>query len=516
MKSRPRVLVIEEIKHIIESFIKASYRAKIAGYDGVELHAAHGYLLNQFISPYTNKRTDQYGGSLENRARIVVEIINGIKSSVGSQFPVIVRMSVKEFVHGGLDIPESTKFARVFQEIGADALHITTGIHETLDKNVDTVWAPEAWRVPLAEKIKEKLNIPTIAVGVIRDPGMAEQILSQKKADFIAVGRNFLSEPTWPRKVMLQMPIRKCVSCGFCSQHLVEHKGLRCAINPELGRKGNEIFVTGLNRNSSIAVVGGGPSGMVAAINFAKNGFQVSLYEQEEHLGGMLDVVASVPGKDKWQWFRNYLLDTVGRLNINVELNHKIDSLAMLKEERVVVATGGLPVIPNIAGIDIDCCADISSFIRQSPQLTHRKIVVYGARGSGLEAALLAASNDNEVVVISRSPKNELGTNLNPLYRASLIKKLEDLEVLFKFKHEVLNVETGEAVLKDHQTNQIIKLQLDYFIYARGFNSNRSLLSSHGKKHFICIGSCYNPGNIADAVQQGYFAIRKLEMASQE
>ncbi|MED4226478.1 NADH:flavin oxidoreductase [Neobacillus cucumis] len=253
----PRELATEEVKEIIDKFIAAAYRCKIAGIDGVELHGAHGYLINQFLSPNTNLRTDEYGGSFENRIRFLAEIIKGIKKQCGQDFPVTVRLSVDEFEEGGTDVPLSCEISRYLEKMGVDGLHASAGNYNTMETVIESPLFEEGWRVYLAEELKKEVSIPVITVGNIRDPQFVETILAEGKADFVAIGRGHIADPDWVRKVAegRENEIRMCISCLHCAYS----KGhIECSINVRAGRELEFLEMQTIDEKRRVVIVGGG------------------------------------------------------------------------------------------------------------------------------------------------------------------------------------------------------------------------------------------------------------------
>ena len=246
----PRELSTSEVKDIIGKFVEGAARCQAAGIDGVELHGAHGYLINQFLSPNTNLRKDEYGGSFEKRMRFVEEIIQGIKQQCGADYPVTVRLSVDEFEEGGMDLSLSRKVSSYLEKIGVDGIHASSGNYNTMEKVIESPLFEEGWRVYLAEEIKKEVNIPVFAVGNIRDPQFVESILADGRADFVAIGRGHIADPDWVRKVAdgREKEIRMCISCLHC----VYTKGhIECSVNVRAGREIEFLEMKKINENEN-------------------------------------------------------------------------------------------------------------------------------------------------------------------------------------------------------------------------------------------------------------------------
>ncbi len=298
----PRALEVDEIEAIVEKFAQAVLRAQKAGFDAVELHAGHCYLIAHFLSPYTNRRKDHYGGDLDGRMLFLLQIIQRCRELVGPAYPVMVRFSGDEFIEGGRKVEESQQVAKILADAGVDALHVTAGTHVSLHPSgtctVDPVAYDQAWRVYLAEAIKAMVDIPVIAVGVIREPEVAETVLASGQADFVAIGRGLIADPDWVNKARAGAyeSIRKCVSCneGCVRRRVFMDLPIRCAVNTEVGRplRLKAQAITG--RPKKVLVIGGGPAGMEAARVLKLRGHAVTLWEKAAALGGQVRL-ASVP-----------------------------------------------------------------------------------------------------------------------------------------------------------------------------------------------------------------------------
>ncbi|MCD6574584.1 FAD-dependent oxidoreductase [Candidatus Aerophobetes bacterium] len=464
-----RALTIEEIYDLIEKFSEAAWRVQQAGFDAVELHGAHGYLIAQFMSPATNQRTDRFGGSLVNRMRFPLEIIARIKEKCGEDFPVLVRYSADEFVPGGRGIEESKKVARMFQDAGVAALDISAGTFDSPWPCMDPIYYPEGWRVYLAEEIKKVVDIPVITAGTIRDPRFAERVLREGRADLIGLSRQFLADPEWAKKAREGRfdDIRKCISClvGCWQESLLAKTRCRCAINPVMGNEKKFLYLKKAEKSREVMIIGGGPGGMEAARVCALRGHKVTLFEKEDELGGQLRLCCMVPGKEKIRWILDWLRIQIDKLGVEVHLEEEIvpETVKSLNPEVVIVATGAGVLNPDIPGIVEEKTlpfTDVLRCTRRSCKWWPRKrevrevdvgekVVVWGGGFAAADTAELLASRGKKVTVITEFP--EFLPDMEPITRETQIFRLTGREVPglknkpYKYKVEIL---TGLKVTK--------------------------------------------------------------------
>ena len=400
-KEGPVALSPEQIPKIVEAFALAAGRVKKAGADGVEIHMAHGYLLNQFLSPYSNKREDEYGGNAQRRMRAPIEVLQAVRNKVGLDFPIICRLSADEYVEGGLKLEASKEIAGALEKNGANALHISACVAASVYFNHPPYYVEEGVFAHLAQGIKSVVNIPVITVGRIRTPELANRILEDKKADLVSMGRALIADPDLPAKAFdgRREDIIPCISCNRCIVSI--RKGaLQCAVNPETGREGLFI-VKKTTRPKKVWIIGGGPAGMKAAEIAARRGHQVTLYEKENRLGGQFLLAAVPPQKQVLQEFVEYLARQLGRLSVKV-VKGKLFEPSLLEEERpeaAILATGARPFLPPIEGIRE--AATFSTWEALSkPMSLGRRVLVIGGGGIGAEVADYLSEKGKEVTLI--------------------------------------------------------------------------------------------------------------------
>ncbi len=400
-KEGPVALSPEQIPKIVEAFALAAGRVKEAGADGVEIHMAHGYLLNQFLSPYSNKREDEYGGNAQRRMRAPIEVLQAVRHKVGLDFPIICRLSADEYVEEGLKLEASKEIAGALEKNGANALHISACVAASVYFNHPPYYVEEGVFAHLAQGIKSVVNIPVITVGRIRTPELANRILEDKKADLVSMGRALIADPDLPAKAFdgRREDIIPCISCNRCIVSI--RKGaLQCAVNPETGREG-VFIVKKTTRPKKVWIIGGGPAGMKAAEIAACRGHQVTLYEKENQLGGQFLLAAVPPQKQVLQEFVEYLARQLGCLSVKV-VKGKLFEPSLLEEERpeaAILATGARPFLPPIEGIRE--AATFSTWEALSnPASLGRRVLVVGGGGIGAEVADYLSEKGKEVTLI--------------------------------------------------------------------------------------------------------------------
>jgi len=405
--SVPRSLTLSEIKDVIGKFVKAAIRTKAAGFDAVELHGAHGYLITQFMSPYTNKRRDGYGGSFERRMRFPVEIVEGIKAELGKDFPVIFRLSGDEYVEGGYRIEDAIKIVETLESAGVDAIDVSAGIYESMPYIFPVYDLGPGCHLPLAKAIKTAVDIPIIVAGRLGENiEIVEKAIREEYTDFIALGRSLLADPHLLLKIRQQKSgdIRPCMNClSGCVE--LQGKGWRihCAVNPKVGNEG-AYQTAGTRRKKALAVIGGGPAGIHAAIVSSRLGHKVTLYEKGDALGGQL-IPASTPAFKKPVWqFLDYLRTQVGKSRVTLALEHEITS-ANLEELRssdlIILASGGIPLAPSIPGLeslDPTFAADVLAGAKE----VGNEAVIIGGGVIGCELAWHLAGQGVKVTILEK------------------------------------------------------------------------------------------------------------------
>ncbi|MDK2896593.1 MAG: hypothetical protein PWP04_713 [Candidatus Atribacteria bacterium] len=515
MQIVPRELTKEEIKKLVNKFAEGALRAKIAGFDGVEIHAAHGYLIAEFLSPYSNKRTDEYGGSLENRMRFLEEIIQETRKLTGEDFALGVRLSVDEFLPGSLKLEETREMARVLEAKGINYLHVTTGNYDSISTIIEPINFEEGWRVYLAEEIKKVVSIPVITVGVIRHPEMADNIVAQGKADFVAIGRGLIADPEWPKKAKSGKikDINRCISCNVgCIGELLANGKVHCAVNPWAGREFLWGEVRPAEKIKKVVVVGGGPGGMETALLSAQRGHEVILIEKEKELGGQMTLAARPPHKEKIIWFKEYLENELSKWGVKIETGKEADANYVLSfsPEAVVVATGGQPIIPDAWQLDPSVATTAWDVLRGTVKIEGKQVVVIGGGIVGCEVTAFLAEQDNWVTLVEMLP--QLAYDAEIITRLEILKELNKENIKTMTQTKCLDVQGSKIVYLCEADPSNSEIQGDYLVFALGTRPNRGLYEALQDKvpEIYLVGDAKSPRKIYQAVLEGAAVARRL------
>jgi 2,4-dienoyl-CoA reductase-like NADH-dependent reductase (Old Yellow Enzyme family)/thioredoxin reductase len=512
----PKELSVDEIKELIEAFGQAARRAKEAGFDAVEIHGAHGYLLNQFLSPYSNKRTDEYGGIFENRMRFPLEVVKKVREEVGTDFPVIYRMSAEEYVKGGLTIEDTKIFAQKLVEAGIDALHISGGVYESAAMIIQPAAIPQGCFVENAAAIKKAINskVPVIVVGRIKDPVMAEQIIQEGKADLVSMGRALLADPELPKKISegKTQEIRKCIGCNRgCIDRLFQDVDIACAINALTGHETEFDLQTPAKNKKKVLVIGGGPGGLEAARVAALRGHKVViLYEKQEELGGQLRIAAVPPHKEEINDLTNYLISQVEKSGIRIIKGKEADikMIREIKPDVVIVATGSEPIIPEIPGVSQKNVVTAHDVLRGSVSVG-KKIAVIGGGMVGCETAEFLADKGKQVILIEML--NDIALDVGSLVRALLLNRIAEKKITILTKSKVREISTNKVIIeKEDKTEEITGI--DTVVIAVGSRHKNELLKSIEGEGipFYAVGDCVEPRKIMDAIHEGFHVAYNL------
>jgi 2,4-dienoyl-CoA reductase-like NADH-dependent reductase (Old Yellow Enzyme family)/thioredoxin reductase len=475
VKGPVRALEIDEIKNLVSCFGDSARRCREAEFDFIEIHGAHGYLINQFLAPNSNIRTDAYGGSFDNRIRFLFEIIEDIQKKTGPDFPIGIRINGNDYIENGWDLKSTARLAPLLEEKGVAYLHISGGVYGSTELTIPSMYTKQECFVHLAEEVKKHVSIPVVTVGRIKNPIHANDILKQGRADIISLGRSFLADPHYPNKAKQGKfsEIRPCIACCLgCIHAVLAKEPGSCVVNPDVGREYKIKDEKKPDTVKQVIVVGAGPAGMAAARLFKLQGHNVVLCERKADSGGLLSLASRAPGRGELDDILAFFRNEIQRLDIDIRYNTEL-SLALIEEvnpDMVILATGSMPEMPLIKGLfktnmDLVTCVDILD----GKALPGEKIIVLGGGMTGLITADFLASQGKEVVVLNRKKSfaEEMASNDRyylrerlkkgkvSLYKNVSIKSFSDNGVLFTVNNEEVVLQHHDMVVISEKHNAI-------------------------------------------------------------
>lgn len=524
----PRSLSREEILHIVKKYGEAAKRAQTAGFDAVEIHAGHSYLISQFLSPITNKRTDEFGGSVENRTRFCRMVIDEVRKQVGPFFPIMLRLSADELMEGGNTLDDTLEYLDYLQE-EVDIFDVSCGLNGSIQYQIDANYLPDGWRSYMAKAVKEKFNKPCISMGNIRDPKVAERILADGDADLIGMGRGLIADPAWVNKVATghECDLRKCISCnvGCAGNRIGVNRPIRCTVNPSV-LEGDVYKKLHVNKNCNVVVIGGGTAGLEAACTAAEVGCNTFLLEKGSELGGLASLISKIPAKNRLADFPHYLMHRAEQLeNLYIFTNTEgtPENIRKFHPNIIVSSTGSAPLLPPIAGLkdridnedyNIYSILGMINHINDFPKdLEGKKVVVVGGGAVGLDVVEFFADRNADISIVEMM--DQIGRDLDPVSK-------NDTKAMMK-KHNVHQL-TKTALLEVKDSSFLVKgdgepyeLPFEYGFVCLGMRAQGQLYQSLAEEfssedvEIMNIGDSQRARRIIDGTQEGRNILTILE-----
>ncbi len=456
-KETPRELSIDEINQTVNNFGIAAKRAKSAGFDGVEIIGSAGYIINQFLALATNKRIDEYGGSLEQRVRFPIEIIKSVRKCIGNDLAIFYRMSGEDFVEDGLTLNDNKIIAPLIENAGIDCFDVTGGWHEARIPQI-TMDVPRGHYAYLAEGIADSVSVPVVACNRINSPTIAERILQREKVQLIGMSRALIADPSFPSKVRHNKfnQILPCIGCNLgCLDMVFTLQPLTCALNPQAGYEGERK--NGSKGEGSIGVIGAGPSGIVAAKNLSDRGFDVTLYEKEKVIGGSLTLASRVPGRGEFAAYIGYMWKELRRLGVSIRtgINIRVNTPALQSHDMILCATGALPTAPEIDGVEMPHVITVVDMIRNRTVMSGI-VGILGSDAIACYGALYAAKTADEIHMFPMGER--LGSNIGRSTRWVIMKDLRNHGVQIHDDFEVTSITDQYLMIDGSEYSNLFKV----------------------------------------------------------
>lgn len=504
-----REITVEEIEQIVKDFGTTAKNAKAAGFDGIEIHAGHGYFLAGFLSLAQNKRTDRYGGCFENRIRVLKEVYDEVRSNVGSDYPIMVRYSADEFIFDGRTLKESEMLAMELESWGVNAINCSSGTYGSFNRGIVSVaYEPHAFTSDNAKALKALVNIPIMAVNSIDDPVMAEHLVRTGVCDFVGMARSSLADPAMPNKAKAGRfdEIYPCVRCiQGCITYTVLQEPIRCCVNPVLGNEYKYNFSDTVP-SKKVLIIGGGPAGLNAAIAAKKRGHDVTLWDKNSKLGGELLVAMCPPGKGEFSTYVGALTKEVENLGVNVTLNKEAaaDEILAFGADKVILATGAVPTRPEIPGIHGANVVDARDVLL-GDEMPEGRIIVAGGNEVAIETAMYLADRERgDIKIVLRGDK--IGKSVHAC-RIGYMRKFLDERYVEIVNHTQIKEITADGVIAEENGKEIT-IPCEAVVTALGYHPKNDLvakLQSLGDR-LVTVGDVNACRDAMDAASEGYEA----------
>lgn len=506
----PRALTIPEIEQIQQAFVAGARIAQMAGADGVELHGAHGYLINSFLSPYLNRRDDRYGGSFENRLRFLLEIISGIRAACGKGFPLGVRLSAEEFLEDkGNDLAATCRIAAELEKAGVDFLDISCTIPDSprIAACIEPGTFEQGWKKYMAAEIKRHVKIPLIAVANIKEPDVAEAILAEGCCDLVGVARGNLADPAWCNKAKAGKAetIRKCIGCLVCFDEIEHGRHVKCSVNPTTGREREFAHPERDGAGRRVAVVGGGPAGVTAALVLQARGFHTVLFDPSPRLGGTLNVADKGIGKEKITRLVDSMIAQVLESGIELRLGEQatVDKVGALSPCGVFVAVGARPFLPRVPGIDGKNVVIAEDVLLGRTEVKGDCVIV-GSGMTGLETAEVVLKAGHRTTIVDMLP--QIGAGAEIVVILDLKQRMAPYDPTYLPGHRLVTIAAEGVELECLDSGQPVFVPAETVILALGVRPQSDLVNRFRAAfpEARILGDAAHGGRIVDATQDAY------------
>lgn len=525
----PRPLSKDEILRIVKKYGEAAKRAQAAGFDCVEIHAGHSYLLSQFLSPTTNKRTDEFGGSPENRARFTKLVIEEVRAQVGPFFPIFVRISADEKANGGNTLDDTLDYLQYFQE-EVDVFDVSCGLNSSLQYQIDANYLPDGWRSYMAKAVKERYGKFCVTTGNIRDPKVANDILANGDADIIGMGRGLIADPEWVNKVDFGniCDIRKCISCniGCAGNRIGINRPIRCTVNPSV-TTGDVYKKQKVTKPCNVVVIGGGTAGLEAACTAAEVGCTTFLIEKKAYLGGLAAEISKIPDKKRLADFPNYLIhraEGLKNLFVFTDTEASVHFVKNLKPNIIVNATGSQPLLPPIKGLHdnlgkegskVYSILDMINNLDQYPEdMTGKKVAVIGGGAVGLDVVEFFAPRGAKVSIVEMLPA--IGNGIDPVSKVGTFSLMDRYGVRQMTKTALKEVRSDSFLVETPAGPEV--LDFDYGFVCLGMKSASPVLTdiqeafaADNSVEIISVGDSVRARRIIEGTDEGRNILNTLE-----
>ncbi len=525
----PRPLEKEEIYEIVKKYGQAAKRAQTAGFDAVEVHCGHSYLISQFLSPTTNKRTDEFGGSAENRARFARLVLEEVRKQVGPFFPIFARISADEFMEGGNTLDDCLEYLQYFQEF-VDVIDVSAALNGSLQYQIDNNNFPDGWRSYMARAVRERYNKPVMTAGNIRSPKVANEILEKGDADLIGMGRGLIAEPNWVRKVEAgqEADLRKCISCniGCAGNRIGSNRPIRCTVNPSVMWGDDDYKKLKVNKPCNVVIVGGGTAGLEAACTAAEVGCNAFVIEEKDYLGGLSAQISRIPDKNRLADFPNYLIRRAKKLNNVYFFMGKpasVDFIKTLNPDIIINSTGSLPAYPPIKGLKenlgvkggklmtvLQMIENLSIF---PEDMKGQRVSIVGGGAVGLDVIEYFAPRGADVTVIEMLPGIANGSD--PITKVNIHAIIKKYGVHTRLKTALQEAKPDSFIVKNPD-GSIEEIPFDYGMICMGLKAYNPILDElkaafGDTAEILNIGDSQRARRIIDGTSEGRNIVKVLE-----